>query len=114
MIFSHDPYKNDGASGAAVAGTAAAAALEAASNRNLHLLTLRHAVRDALRCPRPGTEEVVRAHFRAAAPAVRAQAGEWVRECEAAAAAGDGGAHTLLQRMRDAAAEVGSELDKLG
>ena len=57
-----------------------------------------------LRKPRPGLEDAIRAHFAAAAPAVRAQCAAW------GAAAGDA---TRKARMAEAVAELNAELDKL-
>jgi hypothetical protein len=73
-------------------------------NEEIQLFTLRYAMLAQPRKPRPGLEDAIGAHFRAAAPAVRARAAAWV------AAAGDA---TRKARMAEAAAELNAELDAL-
>jgi len=51
-------------------------------NENLRLHTLRHAVRDMLRRPPCGFEEVVRTHFIMVRPLLERQCARWLEECQ--------------------------------
>jgi hypothetical protein len=57
-----------------------------------------------LRKPRAGLEGAIRAHFAAAAPAVRAQCAAWLAAAQEP---------TVKARLAEAVAELGAELDKL-
>ena len=104
MILVEQPWFNEpGAEG--LQGTEEGRRKSAAYNAELSLFTLRHAMLGHLRKPRGGLEDVTRAHFTAAAPAVRRQARAWLE------AATD---EQLRGRIAEAVAELEAELAKLG
>jgi ubiquitin-protein ligase len=103
MILVDEPWYNEPGADA-MRGTPEGARKAAEYNEEIQLFTLRYAMLAQLRKPRAGLEAALGAHFRAAAPAVRAQAAAWV------GAAGDA---TRKARMAEAAAELNAELDKL-
>jgi baculoviral IAP repeat-containing protein 6 len=103
MILVDSPWFNEpGADG--MRGTPEGDRRSARYNEELQLFTLRHAMLAQLKAPRGGLEDATRAHFAAAAPAVRRQARAWLR------AAQD---ETLRGRMAEAVAELEAELDKV-
>jgi ubiquitin-protein ligase len=103
MILVDEPWYNEPGADA-LRGTPEGARKAAEYNEEIQLFTLRYAMLAQLRKPRPGLEDAIGAHFRAAAPAVRARVAAWV------AAAGDA---TRKARMAEAAAELNAELDAL-
>jgi len=103
MILVDEPWYNEpGTEG--MKGTAEGDRRSARYNEELALFTLRHAMLGQLRSPRGGLEDATRAHFAAAAPAVRRQAREWLRCAED---------ETLRGRIAEAVGELEAELDKL-
>lgn len=50
-------------------------------NENIRLATMRHAMRDTLRKPPYGMEEVVRKHFVTVKPMLERQLARWLDEC---------------------------------
>ena len=103
MILIDEPWFNEpGSEG--MRGTEEGAKRSRLYNEELRLHTLRHAVRDQLRKPRAGLEDAIRAHFAAAAPALRAQCAAWL------AASTD---EASKPRLQEVVSEVLHELDKL-
>jgi baculoviral IAP repeat-containing protein 6 len=105
MILCEQPFFNDGAA-EGVRGTAEGARKSAEYNGELRLATLRYAVLAQLRSPRAGLADAIESHFRACAPALRAQCAVWLREAD-----GDGALHR--GRMAAAVDEVLVELAAL-
>ena len=103
MILVDQPWYNEPGADA-LRGTPEGERKAREYNEEIQLFTVRHAMLAQLRKPRPGLEDAIRAHFAAAAPAVRAQCAAWV------AAAED---PTRKARMAEAVAELNGELDKL-
>jgi ubiquitin-protein ligase len=101
MILVEDPYFSE-PNVEQMRGQAEGDAASARRNAALRLDTVRWAMVDALRSPRPGFEDVVRAHFKALRGVLLAQCQCWLTEA---------GEHGALQQQR-LAAEV-FELHKL-
>jgi baculoviral IAP repeat-containing protein 6 len=104
MILVDQPYYNDGAA-ETVKGTAEGGRKAAEYVQEVRLATLRYAVLAQLRAPRQGLEDTIRAHFRACAPALRAQCAAWVAE--------SGGDALQRARLAEAASEVLVELGRI-
>jgi baculoviral IAP repeat-containing protein 6 len=98
MIFVEDPYFNEPAY-EGMRGTAEGAAASLRYNSELRLNTLRHAMADVLRKPRPGYEEVTRAHFRLLRHRILRTAAAWVAEAAPLEAG-------FRRKMRGAVAEL--------
>ena len=103
MILVDQPWYNEPGADA-MRGTAEGDRKTREYNEEIQLFTVRYAMLAQLRKPRPGLEDAITAHFKAAGPAVRAQTAAWV------AAAED---PTRKARMAEAVAELNAELDKL-
>jgi baculoviral IAP repeat-containing protein 6 len=95
-------------------GTAAGEERSREYNEDIRLATLRHAVRDMLRKPPAGFEEVVTQHFALLRPLLERQCARWMAECKsddrasAERRAGMEKAYTEVLELLDAAAAKGA------
>lgn len=98
MIFITDPYFNEPAY-EGMRGTEEGSTSSLKYNSEIWLNSIRYAMIDQLRRPRPGFEAVTRAHFRLLRWRIMAQCGKWVEQATAL--------DTLFQkRLRDAVVEL--------
>lgn len=105
LIFVPDPYFNEPQVDL-MRGSAEGVAASRRYNAEVRLAVVRFAMVAQLRRPSRGFEAAVKAHFRALRLAVVRGQARWLRECAEAAPA-------LLDRMRQATAELVAELGKL-
>ncbi|KAL4420087.1 hypothetical protein ABPG77_004352, partial [Micractinium sp. CCAP 211/92] len=98
MIFITDPYFNEPAY-EGMRGTAEGASSSLKYNSEIWLNSIRYAMIDQLRRPRPGFEAATRAHFRLLRWRIMKQCGTWLEQARAL--------DPLFQkRLRDAVVEL--------
>jgi hypothetical protein len=105
MIFIAEPYHNE-PSYDGMRGTAEGAAASLRYNADIWLNTIRYAMVDVLRRPRPGFEAAITAHFRLLRHRIMRQAAAWVEQAAALDA-------TFQRRLREAVAELRGLLAEL-